>query len=260
VRLPDKEGCLRTEYLLPHPLPDGRLGLARDCEMEDPEQSHIDLIAYDSANRRLEVLAPLGKDNPNAVSWRKDLQTGYVSHGSGICDGVAPLSRQGAQRFPEPITLEGHTWRLEEVFFQAGNEDCKDQGRADIALLTPDERHLVFLASPKSQGQSGQARLDHPWHLYIQDLPSGTPRTLVRGFSDTRGIAVSPDGKHVAIAERRGDEQGLWLVNIRTGDMRKLAGVRFSWPAFSPDGSQLAVILSEDIEHAELYVLNLSAP
>lgn len=188
------------------------------------------------------------------------MQSGYVSHGSGICDGFAALTRQGPRRLPAATTIDGHTWRLDEELFQPGDADCRDQGRATSALLTPDERELVFLASRESRGHSGQARLDYPWYLYIQDLPDGKPRVLVRGFSDTRGMAVSPDGKHVAIAGRRGDEQGLWLVDIDTGDMRKLTGARFSEPAFSPDGSQLAVILSEDIERAELYVLDVPVP
>lgn len=258
VRLPGKTGCRRTEYLLPHRLPDGRLGLARDCSMQDQDQDHIDLVAFDPATRRMAMLAPLALYNPTEVSWRQDMRSGYVSHGSGICDGIAPLTRQGFGRFPGPVTLDGRTWRLEEVFFQSGDADCGDQGRADGALLTPDERRLVFLASPESQGKSGWARLDDPWHIYVQDPPGGQARRIGRGFSDTGGMTMAPDGRQVAITGRRGRERGVWLVDLDSGAMRKLAGLRFSSPAFSPDGRQLAVVFWHDVDHMEMRLLDLS--
>ena len=257
LTLPAGEGCQRTEYRLPHRLPDGRLGLAVSCETGDPTKDHIDLVAYHPASRRLEMLAPLGEYNPAAVSWRKDLASGYVSAGGGICDGFAPLTRHGITRFPGPVTLNGHTWRLDEVFFTPGSNDCRDLGRAGAAQLTPDERRLVFRAAPAAQGHSGQSRLDYPTGIYVQDLPDGTPRQLVTGFSDTRGLAMAPDGRQVAVAGRRGREQGLWLVNLDSGAMRELASARLSYPSFSPDGRQLSVTYARDENHSELRVLDI---
>jgi hypothetical protein len=260
VTLPDLTGCNRTEYLLPHRLPDGRLGLSRFCQADNSDQTHSDLVAYDPAKGVLEVLAPLGHNAPSGVSWRPDLQSGYVSHGSGICDGLAPLTRQGPGSFPNPTTIDGHTWRLDEVFRQSGADDCHDQGRAFNPLLTPDERRLVFFASPQAQGHGGQTRLDEPRGIYVQDLPHGQPRALVRGFSDTAGMAMAPDGKHVAVAGRRGHEQGLWLVDLDSGGMQKLTDVQQDLPAFSPDGRHLAVMYRhgkyEDF-NTELRVLNV---
>jgi hypothetical protein len=60
VRLPAVGGCRRTEYLRSHPLPDGRLGLARECQVEDALKDHFDLVAVDVASDRIEPLAPLG--------------------------------------------------------------------------------------------------------------------------------------------------------------------------------------------------------
>lgn len=257
VTLPAGQGCQRTEYRLPHRLPDGRLGLAASCGTGDPAQDHIDLVAYDPASARLEVLAPLGEYNPSAVTWRKDLASGFVSAGGGICEGFAPLTRKGVERFPQPVTLDGHTWRVDELFFTPGSADCADTGRAGAAQLTPDERRLVFRAAPAAQGHSGQSRLDYPTGVYVQDLPDGTPRQVVTGFSDTRGLAVSPDGKRLAVAGRRGREQGLWLVDLDTGTLREVASARFSYPSFSPDGRQLAVTYARDENHAELRVLDI---
>jgi WD40-like Beta Propeller Repeat len=259
VTLPELSGCPRTDYLLPHALPDGRLGTSRSCRTDS---SGTDLVAYDPASGRLEVLAPMGHNAPTGVSWRRDLQSGYVSTGSGICDGVAPLTRQGPGAFPGPVTLDGHTWRLDEVFRQSGDESCDAQGRAFGALLTPDERRLVFFASPQAQGHGGQVRTYQPVGIYIWDLPEGKPRAAVRGFDNTVGMAMSPDGRRVAIGGRRGKETGLWLVDLDSGAMHKLARIRLASPAFSPDGRQLAVVYQhgkyEDF-NCELRVLDVPA-
>jgi hypothetical protein len=261
VTLPGLAGCNRTEYLLPHRLPDGRLGLSRFCQADNSDQTHSDLVAYDPATGGLEMLAPLGHNAPSGVSWRRDLRSGYISHGSGICDGLAPLTRQGPGSFPNPTTIDGHAWRLDEVFRQSGTDDCRDQGRAFGPLLTPDERRLVFLASPQAQGHGGQTRLDEPRGIYVQDLPDGQPRALVRGFSDTRGMAMAPDGKHVAIAGRRGSEQGLWLVDLDSGAMRKLTDAQLHFPTFSPDGRHLAVMYRHgDYENFDTEVRVLNVP
>jgi hypothetical protein len=256
VILPDAPGCRLTEYLLPHRLPDGRLGLARSCSMEDPEQDHLDLVAYRPADGAIEALVAIGLNNPEQVSWRRDLSGGYLSYSSGICEGFGPFTRQGLVRFPHPTTVDGHTWRLDEILFTNGG-DCANQGRATSAVMTPDEQRLVFLSAPTAQGHGGQTRLDYPENIYLQALPDGPLRTVRRGFSDFRGVDMAPDGKHLAIAGRRGSEQGLWIVDLDTGAMRKLTGAHVSSPSYEPGGHRISVTLFHDITHSDLRVLDV---
>jgi hypothetical protein len=258
LAMPNLAGCQRTNWLMLYAVPDGRLGLARYCIMDDPKRSHIDAVAFDPRTRQIQVLAPLGEYAPTAVSWRKDLHTGYVSYGDGKCAGFAALSQQGVTRLPEPITIDGRTWAVDQVFFTPATADCSQQGRADQALLTPDEHRMVFLASPESQGRTGDARERSPWHVYLQDLPDGRPRAVVRGFSDWRGMALAPDGRHLAVPGDRGGEHGLWMIDLDAGNMRKLTGVVLNNPSFAPDGRRLAVIHRLDDDHAELRVLDVA--
>jgi WD40-like Beta Propeller Repeat len=258
IELPSLPECqVRTEYLHPRALPDGRLLLERHCNTDDGNTSRVELVAYRPGAGDLELLAPLGKYSLSAVSWTRDLQRGYVSYSSGTCAGIAPLTRDGPARFPAPVTLDGHTWRLEEPFFQPGNVGCKELGRASQALLTPDEQRLAFLASPDTQGLEGFSRENPPWHLFVQELPDGQPRRVATGFSAQRGMAMSPDGKRVAIAAKRGDAQGVWLVDLSSGALRELAGAKFSDPAFSPDGTRLAVIFEHDENRGEVRILDV---
>lgn len=256
LTLPGMEGCTRVDYLLPHALPDGRLGLARFCQAE---QSRIDLVAADPTSGRLEVLAPLGDVNPTGVTWHRDLTTGFVTHGSGICDGFAPLTRQGPGSFGAPVTLDGHTWALDEDFRRSGADDCRADGRAFAATLTPDGQRLLFLAVPQAQGHSGQRRIDFPTSVWVRDLPDGKPHVLARGFTTTTGMAIDPDGRHLAIAGRRGDQHGVWLVDTGTGATRTITGASLYGAVFSPDGRQLAALYRpgkyEDFD-AQLWVFD----
>jgi WD40-like Beta Propeller Repeat len=258
VELPQQAGCQRTDYMLPHRLPDGRLGLARKCITDDPSGIGYTLIGYRPASGRIDDLARVGQNLPRAVSWRRTMDSGYLSTGSGICDGFGPITRHGVGAFPGPVNLDGHTWHLDEIFRETGADSCTDQGRAGWAMLTPDNRQLIFTAAPDAQGASGQSRLDVPSHIYRQDLPAGRPGRLVSGFDDLTGMDMSPDGRLLAVAGRRGRERGLWLVNLGSGDQRKVAGGPLIEPSFSPDGRRLAVVFNpKPVEKAQLRVLDV---
>lgn len=78
LQLPALDGCRRTRYLLPHQLPDGRLGLSRLCETQDVLKDHFDLVAVDAASGELEQLATVGLDPPRRT-WQADLRHGFVA-------------------------------------------------------------------------------------------------------------------------------------------------------------------------------------
>jgi hypothetical protein len=204
LQLPTLPGCRRTEYLLPHPLPDGRLGLSRLCETQDVLKDHFDLIAVDPASGRIERRDGLGLYNPSGVTWQADLRRGFVAYYSGICGSIAAVTGAGVQRSAGPTTLDGRAWRLDQDFFEPGDTDCTPRGRADLPALTGDGRRLLFVASPESVGVSGQARIDVPWNLYLDDLPGGQPRAVARGFVSPTGLAMTADDRSVVVGGRRG--------------------------------------------------------
>jgi Tol biopolymer transport system component len=258
LRLPPHGGCRRTEYLSPHPLPDGRLGLSRRCETQDVLKHHFDLVAVDPASGRVEPLASVGRYNVASVSWQAGLQKGFVSFYSDFCGSMAPVTRGGAgvQRWPGPTTLDGHTWRLDRDFFEPGDVDCTPRGRAILPLVTPDGGWLVFLASPASAGVSGWRRVETPWHLYLQDLPDGQPRAVARGFVKPTGMELAADQRSVVIGGRHDGKQGLWRVDLAGGSITMIARGNLANPHFSPDGRRLVAVLHHDADHPELRVLD----
>jgi Tol biopolymer transport system component len=256
LRLPALDGCRRTEYLLPHPLPDGRLGLSRLCETQDVLKDHFDLVAVDPASGTVERLASVGLYNPAGVTWQADLRHGFVAYYSSICGSVAAVTRAGVQRSAGPTTLDGHTWQLDQDFFEPGDTDCTPRGRANRPALSTDGKRLLFLASPASVGVTGQGRIDIPWNLYLRDLPDGPPRAVARGFVTPTGLAVAPDQRGVVVGGGHGGERGLWYVDLASGAVRPIGKGNLVDPSFSPDGRRLVAVLRHDADHAELRVLD----
>ena len=258
VQLTGKSGCGKTDYLHPAVLPDGRLGLARLCL--DPPSG--DTGALDPRTSRYEALAPLGPLNPSAVTWRKDLRSGYLSRTSGSCAGIAPLTRDGVRRWPGAVSIGGRSWELDGYVAARGTLDCARWGRADLPVLSPDGKWLYFLASPESMGVSGEVRREEtPWRLYrwalAGDTPTGQPEELAAELGKPLDLAVSPDGRALAFAGERGGSYGLWRVDPASRQLRRLVAGKYLSASFSPDGRQLAAVFQQDGDHGLLQVLDL---
>lgn len=197
--------------------------------------------------------------NPSAVAWHADMRSGFVSHSGGSCATLAPLTRQGPQPFPAPMTLDGHTWRLDAGFFDT-TDDCSAQGRADMPALTPDGDALVFLASPDSQGKEGFGRLSVPWTLYRQLLPDGKPKPLTHDLVSPKGLTMKPDGSSLvgrretrrrarAVADQRHQRR-------RSEDRRRLP-VRSQLLPRRPTTRGTMAPPNDDSLDAELRIINL---
>jgi hypothetical protein len=263
VNLPAEPGCQRTTYRNLQPLPDGRLGAGRWCAMEDPRQDFYDLIAFDPSTAKTEDLAVLGGTPATDVAWAPGLQEGYVSHGTGICAGIARLSRAGAQRIADPVTFDGHTWVVDFTWFRDPAAECTDDGRVQRQFLRKDGKSLVLFASPTSQGKQGGARLSEPWNLYRWTPGAGEPVSVVKGLGDPLAVALAADDRSVLVATRYRARYGVWRVDLQSGDINQVAEGRAVGVGVSPDGRHLAAVFQPakggdfDIDHTEFRVVDL---
>jgi hypothetical protein len=208
-------------------------------------------------------LAPLGPVNPSAVTFRKNLRSGYLSRTSGSCAGIAALTRDGARRWPAPVTLDRRSWDLDGYVFARGALDCAEWGRADLPVVSPDQPWLYFVAYPESTGVSGEVRREEtPWRLYRWALsgeePTGEPQELAARLGKPLDLAVSPDGRVLAFAGQRDRAYGLRRVDPTTGEVHRLAHGKYVSSSFSPDGLQLAAVFQGDPDRCLLQVLDLA--
>lgn len=265
VNLPGEPGCRLTRWNALHRLPDGRLGLVRRCLLEEAGKDWHDVVAFTPATGKLETMAELDDTVVSNLTWAPDLRSGFISHTTGICAAIAPLTSKGAARFPSPVEIDGKSWRLDNGVFKSATESCAGDGRADRPVLLPDGKTLILAASPASQGSEGQTRIDKPWNIYRWVPGEGNPRRLAEGFGDPLGLEITPNGKWAILASSNGGKQGVWGIDVQTGRSHMLAEGNPKGVSVSPDGKQAVVSfepdtgdLRHDMVHLELRVIDLS--
>lgn len=238
TRWPAPMDCIWPQYGNFDRLPDGRLGLVRWCKNPDGPPIGASIVAIDAATGRQQVVVsyPNGHPTPNMFAFNPGLKTGVIADNELSCGAMMPTTDHSAGRFAGPVTLSGRTWSLEDGYATLTTTSCDKYGRVAGPKLTP-QGLLVFVASPTSQGLSGDPRINQPWNLYSWDM-KGQPTTIATGFGNLTGMALSRDGTRVLITARHAGHVGLWLVDVGSGRARLVgASAHLADPTFSPDGN-----------------------
>ena len=137
--------------------------------------------------------------------------------------------------FPGGLSPDGkHLLFLLNPFDDAGPKELRVLSLADGTMFTlckptdsvmtsawsPDARHVVFI---KTVADNSGNRSDELW---VVDASGGQPRSLGIAHPSIRGVAVHPDGKHVAYVTATPPNQEEWLLEnflppARTGPVKK---------------------------------------
>src|SRR5688572_1191681 len=94
-------------------------------------------------------------------------------------------------------------------------------------------------------------------HIGIFDLATKTAKIITSGNTDDSSPSWSPDGKQIAFLSKRGhadpdrtSNEDLWVVEAREGaeprQLTKTSDGEGGRPAWSPDGSRIAVLVSDN--------------
>ena len=101
-------------------------------------------------------------------------------------------------------------------------------------VVEPAERHLVYVAG------------DDPAHatVWLANVDGSHARRLGRG----RAVALSPDGRSVAVLRR----DGIYVLSVHGGRARRLTSERLRPQAWSPDGTTLIATRAAPLSVLEL--------
>ena len=97
------------------------------------------------------------------------------------------------------------------------------------------------------------------YRLNIADADGQRVRTVLESDEPILSATWSPDARNIAyVSFEKDSSPAIYMMDLKSGDRRQLTNYKGlnGAPAFSPDGKQLAIVLSKD-GNADIYVLNL---
>lgn len=128
---------------------------------------------------------------------------------------------------------------------------------AVYAEITGIEGHFSTRIMYVTSMEDGAGRL---FRLNLADADGYRVSTILESREPVLSATWSPDGKRVAyVSFQRDGRPGIYVRDLETGRVEQVTNFRGSLngaPAFSPDGKNLALVLSKD-GSPDIYVLNL---
>jgi len=210
-----------------------------------PDGKSLAYVRRVRTKTRLEVLdLTSGRTRVLAPDVQRDDQEGFAFHGvfpgyAWTPDGTAIVA-----------TAEGKIWSFDAttgtrraIPFAASVEQ-----RVTDALRTPrriaDTVRGRILRWPVESPDGKRLVFQSFGHLYVMDLPAGTPRRLTTGKDPEFAPAFSRDGKRLAFVTWNDRDGGNVFALDESGATKKLTEVagQYANPSFSPDGQKVVFL------------------
>jgi Tol biopolymer transport system component/imidazolonepropionase-like amidohydrolase len=210
-----------------------------------PDGKSLAYVRRVRAKTRLEVLdLASGRTRVVAPEVQRDDQEGFAFH------GVFPGFAWTPDGLSVVATTEGRIWRFETASGQrtAVPFTAAVEQRVTEALRprrrTPDAVRARILRWPVESPDGKLLVFQALGHLYVMDLPSGTPRRLTTLDDPEFAPAFSRDGRRIAFVTWNDEAGGhVWTLE-GSGAPKRLTEVagQYANPSFSPDGSKVVFV------------------
>jgi len=122
---------------------------------------------------------------------------------------------------------------------------------------SPDGRQIVFSSMREDTNGDGSINYKDATHLYIMNADGSEQRPLTDGPDDYYRPAMSPNGRWIVFYHSSGQDYGVKLLDIRTGQVQTLlkrtSCYDFAW---SPDSKRIAFAVVGDA--SDIYVMDVA--
>src|SRR5690606_3203664 len=215
--------------ITPLPSPDGRrLAFIRRVDL----QSKLYLKDVETG-REWPVFDRLDRDMQEAWSvhgvypqyaWLPDNRT-IVIWGEGRIWRVDTASQQYAQ-IPYRVTVEQVVHEPLRFELDVAPDEFPVRMLRDV-VTSPDGRHVAYSALG---------------HIYVKQMPNGTPRRLTRGTATESAPRFSPDSRSIVFASWDDEDAGrIRVARVDGSNLRDVVSTpgHYTQPSFSPDGRSI---------------------
>ena len=224
---PDFTYCHSVKFHRPSILRDGRFAFLRECEQDRGFVSELLAGSLETGS-----VSPLFPASPHTLKFTgysvaPDGSKALTSLQSGIDDDLTLVTDAGAERvFASFDRANNPSWSPDgDAFVFFGNEELYRDPDPRWAVLS----YHFWLVESACQPANPTCSTE-PVLLLEYFFPGGRPQW-------------SPDGKWVAFSGVNWvEEEGLFIRNMESGDLVRLASGRYRDLAWAPDGQRLVVI------------------
>ncbi len=215
----DDPKCVNYSYFqVVSLLPDGRLGLLKECDDESAATSYLStnrsIFAYDWHTGELEQLVA-GKltqgSNPKFYTWNPEMTLGVQETGPGYPGTIYWIKPDGMSSMDIEIEDRGLTWNLKDYL-----NDKERTGAARHPAWSPDGKTIAFFATIYGIREDSVPKFNVNYDLFLMDPNTLKPEQELMDVADAGKIIWSPNNESLLFRGCIGRRLtcGLWRYKV----------------------------------------------
>jgi hypothetical protein len=210
----DDPDCKRYSYFqVVSLLPDGRLGLFKECKVDLGISAFRTIVAYDWNTGELEQLVPgrFPLFGPKFYTWNPDMTLGVQETGSGYPGTIYWIKRDGISPMDIQIEDRGLTWNLKDYY-----EGKKRTGGVRHPAWSLDGNAIAFFVTTYGILEEPEPKFNVNYDLFFMDPHALNPKLELMDIADAGKIVWSPNNEFLLFRGCIGQNLicGLWRYRI----------------------------------------------
>jgi len=255
--------CLKTYYYQVSVLPDGRIGMLKNCTGTWKDSSGrafhelVSLVAYDLVSGALEPLVAVPLPDSGRFTWSPDMNRGVFST-IGSYSTLYWITGSGTQPITVTLTDGTKSWTLSDSIVAREQYRSSSSrtgyephpvGNVGAVTWSPIGNRVAFWATLEPIGQPYNLFREMAWNIYVLDAHTLQLDQVLTGVYNAGKLVWAPDGQWLAYTSgsKGGQPRGIWLLSLHTRKSILIREGEYKNMAWSSDGKSIITVLCSDL-------------